>query len=59
MHRKFILTWPLMTGLAHFIYLSIPLFKGKPKNAHLLHLSDRVKANLPIRMGKLYPVRVV
>ena len=41
------------TGQAHFTYLGVPIFRGKPRRIHLQGLADRAKAKMAGWVGKL------
>ena len=53
MKRRYNSIWPLKHGSTPFTYLGVPIFKGKPKKAHLLPLSDKIKAKIGCWNGKL------
>lgn len=45
-------------GVGHlpFIYLGVPLFKGKPRSIHLHPLADKIKSKLTTSKGSLLSI---
>lgn len=44
------------SGQLPFIYLGVPIFKGKPHKVHLMPIGDRIKAKLLAWKGKILSI---